>query len=64
MTLRVLQSPDPNRACVRTYPDHDRFDFYETQLGPMELAGLIADLSNELARIHQYQRQKRVDESR
>lgn len=54
MSITVPMSPDPSVATVRTYWSENRQEYYETRLGPMELAALIGELSYELARIHQF----------
>mgnify|MGYP001575512953 CR=1 FL=1 len=56
MSIKVVQPRDPSKCTIRTYPDvQTDYHFMETTYGPMELAWLIADLSEQLARIHHYE---------
>jgi hypothetical protein len=54
MSITVSAGADPATTSIRQNSMDGSYDYLETTYGPMQVAWLIASLSTELARMHQY----------
>lgn len=54
MSITVSAGRDPATTSIRQNCLDGSYDYLETTYGPMQVAQLIAALSVELARMHQY----------